>query len=77
MTDKERTGCPYCRSVKLAQQKLRLRRHLARKAKHQAEKEGIESGKVIVLYLQDEFTGIHYRTNKHGQTVMGGRGRYN
>lgn len=77
MIGKEDIHCPRCRSLSDTQRKLRLRKHLHNKAFDKALKKAKKAGKVITLYTEDCVTGIHYRTNKHGQYVMGGRGKYN
>jgi len=71
------THCARCRDIETARKKIRDRRFSKRMRFDIELKKAKASGKVIVLWQEDEFTGMHYRRKENGQTVMGGRGRYN
>jgi hypothetical protein len=66
--------CASCRKRDEALRARRLRVHMDNKARMIARRDGILSGKVEVLYLRDEVTGIHYRQNKNGGYSIGGCG---
>lgn len=66
--------CPACFRRQKIQREKRLAAHLRRKAFFTAKRDAILSGKVIVLTLRDDITGIFYRYNKNGNMVILGRG---
>jgi hypothetical protein len=51
--------CKFCKFDHAARLKVQVRRHKDRKALRLAKSAAIESGKVVQLFEQDEFTGIH------------------
>ena len=70
----KKTLCNICARRRALDLRVRRYRKAKRDAKRDAWIRGIDSGNVIILYEMDEFTGIHFRTNKHNQTVIGGNG---
>ncbi len=53
-------ACWRCNRIRVARQRKAKERRALRKAKQKA----IKCGKVIELYAEDEFTGIHYKVAK-------------
>ena len=76
--NKDCKPCAYCRNNKRALEARRARRYQKIRAYLEAKRVAILSGKVIVLWLRDDVTGMHYRYDKqNGRTIAGGRGQYN
>jgi hypothetical protein len=66
--------CCYCQAKEKAIARRKADKRIEFKAYLEQKRDAILSGKVIVLWQVDDYTGIHYRTNKHGQYVEGGCG---
>ena len=56
------TPCRVCQRTREMSLKLRKRRRAEREAQRKALAFGVASGLVTILYEQDEFTGLHYRS---------------
>lgn len=53
--------CKCCENRKRQIRAIRLRKHASNKAIARAMRQGIDSGRISVLYLKDEITGLHFR----------------
>jgi hypothetical protein len=74
MIEKKITICPVCAHQKDRMIRRKDIRFRQRREFLEAKRDAIESGKVVVLTLRDEFTGYFFRFNKHGQIVTLGCG---
>ena len=63
--------CKFCKADRVARGRVTVKRVKARKAWRLAKSAAIESGKVIQLFEQDEFTGWHYNVRTNAMTGQG------
>lgn len=66
--------CPACFRRQQVLRQRRLDIHRKRKAYFEAKRDAIESGKVSVITLRDDVTGIFYRYDKAGRMIALGCG---